>query len=416
LPRPTKRAARSDSAATLAAIEDFLASARQPVVQEPGQTPIALAAGCYEVAEKAGAVTLSAWNERTQLFRRVSSITAARQGRLTASIERFGGKTGSLVIYDAALPQTEPLRRQGDRYVFREALRWMLAKTFPGWSLRELSADLDLEHTLSANYPRALLRKGTTGIAVTGAGETSPARALTYGLIWLDYLRRREPSLVIETLALFVPPEALTVTALRLRFLENTTFRLFSYSPEGFAQEVDIADHGNLRTELFPPNRKPSITGEEALLESILRQNPQALDATLEPAPVYSQVTAIAGVDHAIADLLAVDRDGRLAVIELKTTEDPNLPLQALDYWMRVAHHLEQGDFGKTGYFPGVALNPAIPRLLLTAPAFAFHPATETILRFFSSNIPVERIGIGIEWRERVRVLFRYRGVERSRE
>ena len=35
-------------------------------------------------------------------------------------------------------------------------------------------------------------------------------------------------------------------------------------------------------------------------------------------------------------DLLTVDRCGRLLVIELKADEDLHLPLQGLDYWLRV--------------------------------------------------------------------------------
>ena len=52
-------------------------------------------------------------------------------------------------------------------------------------------------------------------------------------------------------------------------------------------------------------------------------------------------------------DLLAVDHRGRLAVIELKASEDVHLPLQALDYWMRVQWHVERREFQANGYFPG---------------------------------------------------------------
>jgi RecB family endonuclease NucS len=40
--------------------------------------------------------------------------------------------------------------------------------------------------------------------------------------------------------------------------------------------------------------------------------------------------------DRGLLDLLTLDRNGRLAVIELKADEDLHLPLQALDYWIRV--------------------------------------------------------------------------------
>ncbi|MFN0102313.1 MAG: hypothetical protein ACKV2U_09505 [Bryobacteraceae bacterium] len=495
--KPASRAVRSEPASVQAAIEAFLALALQPVLQEPGELPFPMETGQFELAQKAGALLVSTWDETRQLHRRAIAIAEDRPGRLTLTIERFGGKLGMMVLYDESKPASAPLRKQGERHHFREQLRSLLRKQFPGWRLLDLSADLDLEHSLSANYPRALLRRGQRGLAVIGAapGPPEPALALTYGLIWLDYLRRREPNLIIDTLALFLPPLALTATALRIKWLTGAQFRLFTYTAEGQSQGVDPADCGNLHTELLPaqlrersplhpdvevtgisakagrgtqptttssshptatesvlrestrtlrlrglevpacsPNELSTVIAEmarlrspeapdrlnplytrraEAWLEAQLRRHLDVVDATLQPAPLYGQVIAVAGVDRGIADVLAVDYDGRLAVLEIKAEEDIHLPLQALDYWMRIAHHAAQGDFRPRNYFPGIALRPDPPRLLLVAPALSFHPTTETILGFFSSNIAVERVGLALEWRQMVRVLFRYRGAVR---
>jgi hypothetical protein len=94
-------------------------------------------------------------------------------------------------------------------------------------------------------------------------------------------------------------------------------------------------------------------------------------------------------------------------VIEVKASEDIHLPLQALDYWMRVKWHLERREFERAGYFPGISLLSDSPRLLLVAPALDFHPSNETVLRYFSPEIMVERVGVGIEWRKELRVMFR---------
>ena len=51
---------------------------------------------------------------------------------------------------------------------------------------------------------------------------------------------------------------------------------------------------------------------------------------------MYTQVPALSAGDRGMLDLLTLDRNGRLAVIELKADEDLHLPLQALDYWIRV--------------------------------------------------------------------------------
>jgi hypothetical protein len=93
--------------------------------------------------------------------------------------------------------------------------------------------------------------------------------------------------------------------------------------------------------------------------------------------------------------------------VEVKASQDIHLPLQALDYWMRVKWHLERGEFSGRGYFPGLELRADPPRLLLVAPALDFHPSNETVLRFFSPEVEVERVGVGIEWRQELRVMFR---------
>jgi hypothetical protein len=145
----------------------------------------------------------------------------------------------------------------------------------------------------------------------------------------------------------------------------------------------------------------------------MIRAAPGILDGGLRREPVYSQAPTIAGVERAILDLLACDLTGRLVVVELKASEDLHLPLQGLDYWMRVKWHLERGEFRARGYFPGVELRPEAPRLLLVSPAFDFHPTTEVILGYFSSKMEVERIGLGADWRSELRVVFRAHGPER---
>ena len=129
--------------------------------------------------------------------------------------------------------------------------------------------------------------------------------------------------------------------------------------------------------------------------------------------PVYGQTPVLAGGERGIIDLLAVDRAGRLAVIELKASADLHLPLQALDYWIHVKWHLDRGEFSPAGYFPGIELRTEPPRLLLVSPSLEFHPATEILLSYFAPAVEVERIGLAVEWRKGLRVMFRLRGAER---
>ncbi len=74
----------------------------------------------------------------------------------------------------------------------------------------------------------------------------------------------------------------------------------------------------------------------ERWLESRLRAEIAELFPGLRGDLLYSQVPALSSGDRGMLDLLTLDRSGRLAVIELKANEDLHLPLQALDYWIRV--------------------------------------------------------------------------------
>ncbi len=149
------------------------------------------------------------------------------------------------------------------------------------------------------------------------------------------------------------------------------------------------------------------LRNPEAWLESQVRKHIQEIDASLVAEPIYGQVPALAAAERGVLDLLAVDQRGRLAVIELKASEDVHLPLQALDYWMRVQWHLKRREFEAAGYFPGRELLCEAPRLLLVSPALDFHSSNERVLRYFSPEIPVERVGVGLEWRKELKVIYR---------
>jgi hypothetical protein len=173
--------------------------------------------------------------------------------------------------------------------------------------------------------------------------------------------------------------------------------------------EVEALAQGLARMRHFGASHRGPLYRRhpEAWLESQVRAHIEQIDATLLPRPLYGQVPQFAAGERGLLDVLGVDRDGRLAILEVKATEDVHLPLQALDYWMRVKWHLERREFQGRGYFPGVELRAEPPRLLLVAPALDFHPSNETVLQYFSREVEVERIGVGIEWRKELRVMFR---------
>src|SRR5215469_7119329 len=103
----------------------------------------------------------------------------------------------------------------------------------------------------------------------------------------------------------------------------------------------------------------------ERWLEARLRAGIDDLLPGLRGDMLYSQVPALSSSDRGMLDLLTLDRDGRLAVIELKADEDLHLPMQALDYWIRVRalNDDRQGSgralsaFERQGYFGGAEVS-----------------------------------------------------------
>jgi hypothetical protein len=473
-------------------IERFLADSLEPVLSEPGEELIPIRADNFALETCHGSLRLQAWSGRRNLVRRVRGIEQQNRGKLVLQIERFGKRPGTLALVDLRRPAGQDEAQHSQRLEFREQFRRFLRRQFPLYRIAELSTEPDLEHSLSPAYPRALLRQGSQCWAAIGASPDlfHAERVLTFGLIWLDYLRRRQPNLLIQGLILYLPNGQEKQTCLRLLFLDPDVARYdaFVYDPDGCEDRVDLRDYGNLDTRLEPYSararyevddaigtilRAPHVeaiprpegelsvrvhglefartaggqllvglhskragsvdealalaqnlarlrspdaldclnplyrAGPEAWLESQVRAHIEQVDARLHASPVYGQVPAFAAADRGVIDLLAADRTGRLAVLELKASQDIHLPLQALDYWMRVKWHQDRREFAARGYFPGIELSQETPLLLLVAPALDFHPSNERVLRFFTPAIPVERLGVGLQWRKELKIVSR---------
>lgn len=142
----------------------------------------------------------------------------------------------------------------------------------------------------------------------------------------------------------------------------------------------------------------------EAWLESLLRRDIRALDATLDARFVYSQLPTWRGEDRSVIDLLTINKQGRLVVIEIKAGEDAQLPLQGLDYWLRVAQARLRGELTRRELFAGVELADQAPLLYLVAPRLRFHRTFAVVARCLVSEIEAYRIGLNTDWRAGVRV------------
>ena len=407
----------------LTALQTFLATCRRPAVLDYGEEPQVLQAGEYALEIRSGKLWIEVWTGTRSVSRRILAIERHSTGVLDCTIQRFGGKPGRLSFLDLDRPQTAHKKLVGARQNFTEQFRRMLFRQFPGLDITALTCSLDLRRSFSAVYPRARLRRGNQQIAALAcpAFEDEPG-LLTAALIWYDYVRTHCQQDVATSLSLFLPDRAGNLTAHRLHWLTGGPLgahggRMFRFNAHGSAGEVDPRDLGNLDTsvrttsahEQSDKNAGFSVLGfSERHLEAAVRANLSSIDSTLVPSPVHSQVLTFAATDRDLIDLLSVSASGRLAVLELKVSEDFHLPIQALDYWMRIRWHAQRGELQH--FFPNVPLDGAPPKLLLVAPAMSFHSTNSVVLQYFSPAIEVERAGINSGWQQHLKVVMRLEG------
>jgi len=145
----------------------------------------------------------------------------------------------------------------------------------------------------------------------------------------------------------------------------------------------------------------------ERWLECLLLSNVEFLFPELAIGCVYPQIPVYLGKVQGRVDILGADREGNLIVMELKVSEDPDMPLQSLDYYGRVTAHNLAGDFERRGYFSGIRLSRARPKIYLVAPVFSFHDSLERVLRCLDQSLEVSKVSINEDWRCGVKILRR---------
>ena len=149
----------------------------------------------------------------------------------------------------------------------------------------------------------------------------------------------------------------------------------------------------------------------EAWLESLLRRDITKLDPGLIIAPLHAQFRTARGGRLGVRpiDLLALRRDGRLVVIELKVSEDREHVLQGADYWQRVEAHRRRGHISRARLFGDRAISDESPLVYLVAPTLRVHRAFQTLARLIASDIEIYRFDINEDWRSGVHVMRRIR-------
>lgn len=139
----------------------------------------------------------------------------------------------------------------------------------------------------------------------------------------------------------------------------------------------------------------------EAWLESLLRRDIRQLDSNLVLSPIHAQFRT----SNQKIDLLALRRDGRLVIIEVKTQPDRQVVLQAAEYWRRIELQRRRGLLDTL--FAGREILDKPPIIYLTAPAWSIHRELDLFARALSPEIELWHFDLHEGWRECLKVVHR---------
>lgn len=153
------------------------------------------------------------------------------------------------------------------------------------------------------------------------------------------------------------------------------------------------------------PNKQHAFyqTSPEAWLESILRKNIKMLDANLVLSPIYNQFRT----SRDKIDLLALRKDGRLVIIELKVTADREMIFQAVDYWRKIELQRRKGLLNEAKIFGDLEISDKPAVCYLVAPTLSFHRDLNFLAKTISEEIDIFRFDLAENWRENLKVLGR---------
>ncbi|MET0624644.1 MAG: hypothetical protein ABW250_16820 [Pyrinomonadaceae bacterium] len=203
---------------------------------------------------------------------------------------------------------------------------------------------------------------------------------------------------------------------------EQLWFGVEGRARRALSDEACAEDFAKLLAELVAhrrpdaPERRHALyrAAPEAWLEALLRRDVTRLDAGLRLAPLHAQFRAPRGAGPGAArpvDLLALRRDGRLVVVELKVSEDAALALQGADYWRRVRAQQLAGRIDGARLFGDAEVSDEPPLVYLAAPMLRFHRSFYTLARCVRPEIEMYRLDLNEDWRSGVRVVRRARVV-----
>jgi len=275
-----------------ATLREFAATA--PVeVRENGGRVAPLATLCWEVRGAAEKPLLHLWSAECNLTRRVLAITDYSEQHLILAVERFGrSKPARLefvrVNFERSIQDT-------NRHAFCERLRRILGEQFPDDVVESLTISQDLEHSLSGNYARGVLRRGSMHWAVLGVGDGESSdtveNSLTFALLWLERARQSGRGDAIAGLLLILPKGGTRVVAQRIGALHpQLALELYERDPvREILEKLDPRTAGNIDSYVVAQRETQTLLERAAgALDRIIALAPRAI--SLHPSVASAEV------------------------------------------------------------------------------------------------------------------------------
>jgi hypothetical protein len=280
------------SAELQASLQEFISSGVVEVRESSGR--VAPFSGMsWEVRGTGEKPLLHLWSEQFNLTRRVLAITDHSEQRLALAVERFGRAKPDRLEFIRR--DYERKARELSREEFRARLAQLLASQFPDETIESLSISPDLEHSLSGNYARGLLRRGSSHVALLTVpdGESSDTtdNCLTFALLWLTRVRQSNHRGTIATLRIILPKDTSHTVVHRLPALApQCPVQLYEHHPAlETLEKIDPRRAANLETWLVPHRESEALLDRaRPALEPIVALAPQGI--TLHPAAQSRQV------------------------------------------------------------------------------------------------------------------------------
>lgn len=305
---------------------------------------------------------------------------------------------------------------------------YLLTRSRPALAVRRLCA------CLSSPFRNRLFVLTASGIRQKGDGIKGDER---FGelppLEWEELWKGRPPALgpettysdspLIKSLISFAPGEidrVFTRKGITLRYLGLPFVRvrrIFGEEKVWFGTEKKKQILKNDSLAVFfqlverirearrydSPNKQHLFyrSAPEAWLESLIRRDIRIIGPDLELSPLYHQFRT----SRDRIDLLAIRRDGRLVILELKVASDRNMVLQSVDYWRKIEHQRRTGILKKAGIFGKRGISDKPPLVFLVAPSLSFFPGVDGLIRSLRGSIEVDRFELNEDWRKGPKVV-----------